>query len=301
MLERPADAAEDVEEEVCSRRKCPYKAKALGLCQKHYNAHRRVHPPVETARVAAHIDQLAAQGLSHRSIAAVAGVGVKTINDAHNLKSKYLLARTANRILAVDPQSADVIERNPYDKAMVSVLGTARRLQALVALGYTNQDLVAEMGEGAPAKPETLLHPAHPFVFVATARRVSELYDRLKDTTPPDSFGGRRAKLRAQRQGWVVPNMWDDIDDPNEVPAVGGHVTAAERIAELLDMGVSGVNDIAQRLQIKPESVKRELTRINARERRAEEWNLAWDEAHAEQRRREAANWIPPRELAEAS
>lgn len=108
------------------------------------------------------------------------------------------------------------------DRALVDGRGTRRRLQALVARGWSMSRLAALLGMRATNLPDVL---ARDRVRASTARAVAELYKRLWATNPPQSTpmqrsSVRRAKAYASSRGWVPPLAWDDIDTDEAPPAV---------------------------------------------------------------------------------
>jgi hypothetical protein len=50
-------------------------------------------------------------------------------------------------------------------------------------------------------------------------RAVDTMYQELSMQPGPSVHTARRAKAA----GWVTPLAWDNIDNPNEAPSVGGH------------------------------------------------------------------------------
>jgi hypothetical protein len=100
----------------------------------------------------------------------------------------------------------------------VDSTGSARRLQALAALGYGLLDL-AEHLEWGKSRVRDVQSMRAPLVRVATAERVARVYDELAMTPGPST----RARDLARRRGWVPPLAWDDdeIDDPQARPARG--------------------------------------------------------------------------------
>ena len=97
---------------------------------------------------------------------------------------------------------------------LVDAIGTARRLQALATMGYTQADLAAAMGwKGVQMVARSL--KAHR-VARSTAERVSAAYERLSMKPGPSP----RAAKRARHAGWAPPLAWDEgrIDDPTAKP-----------------------------------------------------------------------------------
>jgi hypothetical protein len=92
----------------------------------------------------------------------------------------------------------------------VPALGTQRRIRALMALGWSSTALATEGGWSSNREVQNLLY-ARQYVYRQTARRVSELYERLCMTEGPSPV----TRLHAERNGWPKPLAWDDVDtDP---------------------------------------------------------------------------------------
>lgn len=167
----------------------------------------------------------------------------------------YVLSDVARKIMAVEP--VPMLEWSPGRQ--VPSIGTARRIQALVALGHTQAVLAAEIGcyENRIARSMR-----QPFVTVAFALAVDEVYRRLMFTPAPDTLSARRSRMRAERAGWWPPLAWDDIDDPAEKPERKLRYRATvvarfdERYQDVVDIGVRGDANIAERLGISERSLR---------------------------------------------
>ena len=122
---------------------------------------------------------------------------------------------TAERLLAVELAIAD--------HALVDATGTVRRVRALVALGWSQSKIAAELGilrsnfHLAASPPAT--------VNAETARAVAALYDRWSMTLPPagehrDKIAASRARRYAAARHWPPPLALDDdrLDDPTYQP-----------------------------------------------------------------------------------
>lgn len=141
----------------------------------------------------------------------------------------------------------------------VSVIGVTRRLRALVALGYSQNELCRRSG----ISPSTLSHLIRGSVdrtSVETARRVTALYDALSMRPGPSDYH----RNYARRLGWVPPLAWDDdlIDNPQAKPDLGEKRTIRwdERYLELREIGLTDV-EILHRWGIQPQSLLRQLER----------------------------------------
>lgn len=97
--------------------------------------------------------------------------------------------------------------------------GTNRRMQALVALGYSYRDLSEHLGVGHDQARKLALPMA--YVRSSTADRVKAVFEKLCMTPAADSWRASYARTVARKSGWVPPLAWTDIDDPNEQPDLG--------------------------------------------------------------------------------
>lgn len=214
---------------VCARPDCALPIRSRGLCNRHYEAHRRrmlAYGKWDSQRVPAtpvrdHYLALLEAGMARNQISRISGVKVDQLDnllrprkDRGDQPAKTVFRRTADRLLAVPVPAPHDVWRYAAAGQPVHPAGTARRLQALVALGWTNRELAArlEMGE---ANLTTAVH-AHRHPTAGFARKVAALFDELQLTPGPSV----RARLRAQRNGWASPLAWDEdtIDDPAAAP-----------------------------------------------------------------------------------
>lgn len=98
---------------------------------------------------------------------------------------------------------------------LVDVLGSQRRLRALMAIGYAERKLAAELGWTLRMVNGVVIGE-HKTIRVSKACAVADLYERLCGT----AGDSQRTRGWAQRRGWLPPLAWDDIDDPAEVPSL---------------------------------------------------------------------------------
>lgn len=227
----------------CERPKCYRAGYAFGLCHAHH-AHATaagtlVTGKTDAARSKAHLEWLLAEGVSLGEITRISGISWPALNRMRT--APKVLRRTEEKLLRVTPDW----RQREAGEAKVPAIGTARRLQALVAIGYTGQYLSDRFGW-----PKVTLWritgKGQPNVEVNTARMVAELFDELSMTPGPC----KRARSRAKKLGWVSSLAWDDIDDPNEKPDTGKHevLTFPEKLQELKDLGVTKREHQAERL-----------------------------------------------------
>lgn len=127
-------------------------------------------------------------------------------------------------------QRAYVISRYTTGPRLIDPTGTARRIQALQAIGWPLRVLGDRIG--VTGRNMYRISSAGK-VHRDTARKVAVLYDELSMTLGPSV----RAKQMARRAGWAPPLAWSDetIDDPKARPDRGWTVqkTANQPIDEI--------------------------------------------------------------------
>lgn len=170
-------------------------------------------PPVPITDLQPHIAALKGRGMSINAIAEAANVSSRVVWPIAAGKQQFAHGPTAAAILAVA-----VPEQPLAPTGMVHAHGVARRLQALVASGYTLRGIARMLGHVSAQQVWDWAHHTQETVTEGTARTVGDLYESLSATPG----GQRRALNYAQRRGWLPPLAWgDDIDDPDAVPCVG--------------------------------------------------------------------------------
>lgn len=108
------------------------------------------------------------------------------------------------------PLTLRVPERVP-DHLLVPSLGSARRIRALMALGWRHEDISPMLGGRSSTHLSAWRHKT---INAHDWRLVDAVYDALSGTTGPSG----RSRKRATDQGYIPPLAWDDIDDPDETP-----------------------------------------------------------------------------------
>lgn len=166
-----------------------------------------------------HVRSLMAADIGWRRVAQAAGVQVTSLNRILYVKplQKRVSTDIAEKIMAVRP-SLDLIG----DTTAVDGTGTRRRLQALIAVGWSQTKLGAHLGIVQTNIGRVLTSQR---VTAATARAVRDMYDKLWDTPVPeqdwrDKIAANRSRGYAAERSWAPPLAWDDetIDDPNARP-----------------------------------------------------------------------------------
>lgn len=120
-------------------------------------------------------------------------------------------------------------------ESFVPTIGTARRLEALHALGWTLPQLEAASGIRVSHLHSLRTKRKHERIYPGTAERIARLYDALSMTRPqPWDWTNDRMRRHAERNGWHPPIAWDDdtIDDPDAQPYAGAPVELDEIAVE---------------------------------------------------------------------
>ena len=262
------DACRMAEREYARRR---YRLQAYGQWQ----------PFTDATPVRDHVRHLMARGIGASRVATLARVSRSSVSHLlygdparGEMPSRRIRTGTAQRLLAVRFSEANLAAGTAVEAA-----GTRRRLQALIATGYSGRSLAARL----------VMEPAHlyrilsgrPAVMAATACRVRELYDRLWGQPPPQGTRGERisaakARAHAARRGWPPPLAWDDdtIDDPGSSPGPwrrSGRRRSRDLAADARELAACGYTrtQVAQRLGISRDALDKAISRAAHRERAA--------------------------------
>lgn len=191
------------------------------------------NPMVCADLVRAHVRSLMAAGLGAPQIARLAGISYGTVNRIlfASPPVRMVMPRNAVALLAVSRTalSGDAA-------ALVSAVGSTRRLQALAVAGWPAGSVAAEVG----VVREVVLRIANPRpgqrVTVATACRVREVHDRLWDLDPLEHgvsvLSVNRTRKLARAKGWLPSASWDD-----DLIDLGAVDLAAELSRQVAEMG----------------------------------------------------------------
>ena len=93
------------------------------------------------------------------------------------------------------------------DRTPLPILGTQRRIQALMRLGWP-LPLIADRAGVSKSTASRITHGGTPRVLVRVAEDIAAVYDDLWMRPGPNPAVARRAA----RLGWAAPLAWDDID-----------------------------------------------------------------------------------------
>lgn len=188
---------------------------------------------VDAAPAREHLELLRSTGLGYKRVAELAGIGTTAVaqliygrkgslsDPRRGEVLKRVSRKTSEAILAVTP-SLELLG----DHVLVPARPYARRLEALVAIGWSQSKLARALGIRASnfriireyERDQARRRRRGTFVRADTARAIVALYERLAFSTPAQpSKAERIAYLRsvsyARQRGWPVPMDWAAVDD----------------------------------------------------------------------------------------
>jgi transcriptional regulator with XRE-family HTH domain len=227
---------------------------------------------VDAEPVRQHVRRLMAARLGAKRVAHLAGVAPSVVGkllygDPRRGMgpSRRIRPATAEKLLAVRA-GLD----NLADQTLTDATGTRRRLQALMARGWSQAKLATRLGV-LPTNFSGTMEAEQ--VCASLVRAVRTLYDKLWDTPPPeathrDKIAASRARNYARLRGFVPPQAWDDdtIDDPGAQPDRDVPRISCAKLPpwdELLFLVVNGENrrTISARFGVKVVTVDEALLR----------------------------------------
>jgi hypothetical protein len=269
---RPHGRAKYVVEK-CRCHTCRTDARAYERNRRRQRAYGR-QAYVDAEPVREHVRQLQAAGLGWKRIAALAGLDHSVVwkliygdRSRFDGPSKRIRPATAEKILAVRATLDNLGDTVPVDAT-----GTRRRLEALVAIGWSKSKLADRLGM-LPSNFGGVMQRGQ--LHAATVRAVRKLYDELWNVRPPeethrDKISASRARRYAREHGFAPPLAWDDdqIDDPDARPdgveprRARGSLPPADELRFLLNAGESRAA-IAARFGVREDTVERALKRAD--------------------------------------
>ncbi|WP_156759529.1 hypothetical protein [Microbacterium karelineae] len=206
----------------CGCDECREACRARELARRTAIAFGRYERRVPVEPVRERVRHLIAAGVQLRTIERGTGTSLTTVMYGPG-PQKTIAAATARRVLEYLPSLDDYADRSTIDAR-----GARRRVQALVALGWTLSAVAKRAGLSGPGVSD-LTRAGH--CWAGTARAIRDVYEEMSMSLPPAETRIQRrdvsiAKSMARREGWVPPLAWDDIDvDPR--PAEARQVEAA--------------------------------------------------------------------------
>lgn len=189
--------------------------------QVRHNTETGGHTYTDPTAAREHVQQLLLAGLTFGQIEARSGV--------HRTATKVLLGvfpnRGASKRITKKTEAAllAVTATHLGDEVHceVDATGTRRRMQALIALGWSGRLLQRRLGMSSRTLWCLLRGMDNGLVHASTRANVAALYDELSLLVPPAGRVRTRARNIAQANGWLPPLAWDDdtLDDPMTGPA----------------------------------------------------------------------------------
>lgn len=202
----------------CQRPECRARNSAYSRRRYRQVGYGTWNPLADAEPVRQHIAALREVGHSLPAIQQMARVSAATLArilyDGVNPRAERIRTEVARRILDLPIEAAPTTPNTIIDG-----IGTRRRIQALVWMGWTFTKLGPHLGIH-PRRLTDLVRAQH--VTAATARKIANGY-RVIQTWQPGHHGVPKASQTMARniathEGWHGPLAWDDIDDPNCQP-----------------------------------------------------------------------------------
>lgn len=139
---------------------------------------------------------------------------------------------------------------------------TRRKIQALVAIGYSLDTLGQELGKDRKLMAD--LATGKVAINAAIVQQINDLYDRLEMTPGSNDT----ARHYARRHQWLPPLAWDNINDMREQPDTSclrrqtsrNELPPSEDLAELLQ-DKETLASIARRFGVTEKAVERSIFR----------------------------------------
>ena len=185
------------------------------------DAGRRRYVDADPVRV--RLQALAGAGVPLRTLARVSGLSATTLATILDGTQEHVQRGTAARVaqLSLSTVYASV------STGHVPRVGAARRVQALLALGWPHEQL----GAAGITNSAQIIGAPGELITVDRWRQVRDVYDALSMTPGPSSS----TRARAAKLGYAPPLAWDEdgIDDPNATPE--RDVAFLEREVDLVD------------------------------------------------------------------
>lgn len=219
----------------CRRERKNWRQRHASRMKAYGRDHRISAPKIDNVPAREHVQGLMREGFALERIARAAGVNRGIVADlVYGRRGKqkgacrFIRADYADRLLAITPEHITA--------GLTPSTGTTRRLQALVAIGYSETALAERLGMNV-GNLSPLVIGKRDVVLSDTAARVAALYNELS-LTPLIGKRADQARALARRRGWVPPLAWDDIDNDTRPSQAEGNETIIDEIA--VDLAAEG-------------------------------------------------------------
>lgn len=254
---------------ICSHDGCSNPVRCKDLCITHYEAYRRKliaygrwEAYVDAQPVRDHVLALREAGVGKRRLTELSGV-------SRNVVARLCSGRPDRPVKRVTRETADKLMSIPLpqiswsvhaDGAQISAVGSIRRMQSLIAAGYSVQFLAARL-TGWETDVYRLIRQDQKLITSARARLIAELFSELQ--LRPGTSDQARQYAAARR--WALPMEWDEdtIDDPAAEPTRARWSPASareerrEQVADLTSRGYSA-EEIADLLGVDARTIQRD-------------------------------------------
>ena len=264
----------------CTCDDCCTAAETYERNRRRNRAYGRWEPLTDAEPARQHVRRLMAAGVGWQRISDLAGVGHSVVQRLLYVSSGRPISR---RIRTEHAAALLAVTASPTLRAPAALqdgTGTRRRIQALVAAGWTQRHLAARLN----------MHERHISSLTRaskvqrhTADAIAKIYTSLVGLNPLDHgvtpHEQRTSVGRAQRLGWQPASVWDkDIDDPAADPRVpDSKAVDDEAVQRVIDGATVALNrperittarilhaeqglslvDTAQRLGLNPRTILR--------------------------------------------
>lgn len=221
----------------CRRPECREANRVQQKARRTAQLYGRYDAYVDAEPVRKHVEALSIAGVGRRRLAELSGVSQTAIQTLKNgtpskrggIPPARIRRETAEALMVI----TGAAQVAPH--ALVNARGSHRRIQALVARGWSRTRLAGLLGVSnltAMLKTSSLTQQK--------ADQIAALYEKLWDKTPSfnsthEAVGARRAMNFARRNRWAPPLAWDDIDN-DEAPAIADEKVALDEMAIELAM-----------------------------------------------------------------
>lgn len=221
----------------CRCKDCREAQRAYHADRRRQVAYGRWNPWVDAEPARKHLQDLQAAGVGRRRIGELTGLDQANIWRIQHGQPKrgkqppkQIRQATAEAILSVSA-SLEMLAGT----ALVDATGSHRRVQALVAVGWSQRRLAVRLGV-SPANFGTMMR--RPRVLASKARAIRDLYEELWDTVPEcqstqERLAVTRSRNFAAAHGWVPPMGWndEDIDNPDAAPSLDAAICGIDEVA----------------------------------------------------------------------
>jgi hypothetical protein len=172
------------------------------------------------------------RGMTYRQIGYQLELCDSTLGKHLSGQGETMYRETYERILRLQPEMIER-QKDRHSGGHVSLVGSQRRLRALMAMGWGMKTVAPIIGMDVRNLAKILLGKVR-YVYAATAEDIKIGYDKLITMDPfehsPQISAVKNVKRQAAERLYPGPECWDDdtIDDPDAVPEWTGACGTAE-------------------------------------------------------------------------